>query len=80
MSNPAVSEEGLWDALKLLSEMTDIARNLEAKNKSTFHAQLHKNGLFAVLEATLARENEKIRLTRYASLLFPRFPLEILFR
>ena len=37
MKAPETSEDALYDALKLLAELAEIARNLEAKNKAVFH-------------------------------------------
>lgn len=37
MKDPDTSVEILRDSLKLLAELMDIARNLEAKNKQIFH-------------------------------------------
>jgi len=38
MKSPDTPEKALVDALKLLSELAEIARNLELKNKQLFHS------------------------------------------
>jgi len=53
----------LKDHLSFLSEMCDMGKHLEPKNKSVFYQLLCKNGLFEVVEKTLVNSDIKVRMT-----------------
>jgi len=63
MKSPDITATELKDHLSFLSEMCDLGKHLEPKNKSVFYLLLCKNGLFEVVEKTIVSVDVKVRMT-----------------
>eukprot|EP01125_Pyxidicula_operculata_P000252 TRINITY_DN10331_c0_g1_i1.p1 TRINITY_DN10331_c0_g1~~TRINITY_DN10331_c0_g1_i1.p1 ORF type:complete len:744 (+),score=85.65 TRINITY_DN10331_c0_g1_i1:100-2331(+) len=61
-NNNSNEEEERIDQLCFISEMCDLAKNLEPKSKLHFYQSLVKNGLFEILEKTLVSPEARLRM------------------
>jgi len=62
LADPSLSSEALHDALRLLQELTTIAKQLQLYNRSTFYRKFVEHACFAPLAAALRRPEPEIRL------------------
>ena len=79
LADPSLSSEALHDALRLLQELTTIAKQLQLYNRSTFYRKFVEHACFAPLAAALRRPEPEIRLCALeARALPPRHPPVVL--
>lgn len=62
MKFPYTSPSTLSDCLQFLIELCELAKNTEARIKIKYYQTLTSNGIFEVLESTLPKEDENLRI------------------